>query len=422
MPDRPANDSDREDFGAILARFEAGQAAAPTGARPKIGDKVRGEIVGFGEETAFVDLGGKSEGLVDLEELCDESGKLTAAVGDSIEAVVAATDRDTGSLILRVKPGRSGAGGEAAWAELRQAFEHKIPVEGRVSGTNKGGFDVEVSGVRAFCPVSQIDLGYVENPAEWVGRRLTFRITRCDQGRGRRPDVVLSRRELLAEEAAARAAEARARLEVGKVVRGTVTSLTGYGAFVDLGGVEGLLHVSEISYSRVSDPAEVLAVGQALDVEVLKIEPPKEPGGHDRISLSLRALEPDPWRRAADRFPEGQAVPGRVVRLEPFGAFVEIAPGLDGLVHVSELATDRRVDHPRQVVEVGQEVTVRILAVDADKRRISLAVAEPGETSASAVEPAGEAAGQSGAASSAGGAGLGTLGDFFKAGKGRRAR
>ena len=161
------------------------------------------------------------------------------------------------------------------------------------------------------------------------------------------------------------------------MVHGTVTSLTGYGAFVDLGGVEGLLHVSEISHSRVADPAEVLAVGQPVEVEVLKIEPAKEPGGHARISLSLRALEPDPWRRAAERFPEGTVTAGKVVRLAPFGAFVEIAPGVDGLVHVSELAADRRVDHPRQVVEVGQEVTVRVLAVDGEKRRISLTMAAP---------------------------------------------
>jgi small subunit ribosomal protein S1 len=366
--------------------------------------------------------------MVALDELRDEAGELTVAVGDAVEAVVAAADRDTGSLVLRVRPGRSGAAGEAAWAELRQAHEARIPVEGRVSGVNKGGFDVEVSGVRAFCPVSQIDSGYVEIPADWVGRRLTFRITRFSEGRGRRPDVVLSRRELLAEAAAARAAEARARLAVGKTVRGTVSSLTGYGAFVDLGGVEGLLHVSEISHSRTADPAEVLAVGQALEVEVLKIEPPKKPGGHDRISLSLRALEPDPWRGAADRFPEGMVVPGRVVRLEPYGAFVAIAPGLDGLVHVSELAADRRVEHPRQVVEVGQEVTVRVLGVDAEKRRISLAVAAAGEGGED-----GDPGGPGGAASegrpattsgagAAGTGGLGTLGDFFKAGKGRRPR
>ena len=268
--------------------------------------------------------------------------------------------------------------------------------------------------MRAFCPVSQIDLAYVENPADWVGRRLTFRITRFSEGHSRQPDVVLSRRELLAEEATARAAEALARLAVGQVVKGTVTSLTGYGAFVDLGGIEGLLHVSEISHSRIADPAEVLAVGQPVEVEVLKIEPAKERGGHDRISLFLRSLEPDPWRHAAERYPEGMVLPGKVVRLEPYGAFVEIAPGLDGLVHVSELATDRRVDHPRQVVEVGQEVTVRVLAVDPEKHRISLTMSEPGS------EEGGGETGAEPVAAHGDGASLGTLGDAFEASKKRR--
>lgn len=424
MPPRPDDDPAHEDFAAILARFESEQAAAPTaggaaaGAAPKVGDKIKGAIVSLGEDTAFVDLGAKSEGMIDLEELRDEEGNLTVEVGAEIEAVVAGRDRDSGSLLLRVRPGRSGTGDEAAWAELRQAFEARIPVEGRVTGVNKGGVDVEVSGVRAFCPVSQLDLGYVEDSAEFVGRRLTFRITRFTEGRGRRPDVVLSRRELLAEEAAERAAEALARLKVGTVVKGTVTSLTGYGAFVDLGGIEGLLHVSQISHSRVADPAEVLAEGQALEVEVLKIEPAKEAGGHDRISLSLRSLEPDPWARAADRFPEGMVVAGKVVRLEPFGAFVEIAPGLDGLVHVSELVADRRVDHPRQVVEVGQEVPVRVLAVDVAKRRISLSMSNLGEGAG-----AGEAGAETvAAAASDGSASLGTLGDVFNAARERGRR
>ena len=409
MPAR-SDDSDREDFATLLARFESEQEAAARAA-PKVGDRVEGEIVSLGEETAFVDLGGKSEGMVALDELRDEEGGLTVAVGDRIEAVVAATDRETGGLVLRVRPGRSGTGGEQAWAELSQAAEARIPVEGRVTGVNKGGVDVEVSGVHAFCPISQLDLGYVADATEYVGRRLTFRVTRCERGRGRRPDVVLSRRELLAEEAAARAAEARARLEPGKVVRGTVVSLTAYGAFVDLGGVEGLLHVSEISHSRVADPADVLAAGQSLDVEVLRIEPPREPGGAERISLSLRALEPDPWRQAAARFAEGSVVPGRVARLESFGAFVELAPGIDGMVHVSELGAGRRIDHPRQAVEVGQEITVTVLSVDPERRRISLSMAAAG--SAGDAEDRGREAGEESAPPGRQGGALGTLGDFF---------
>jgi small subunit ribosomal protein S1 len=196
------------------------------------------------------------------------------------------------------------------------------------------------------------------------------------------------------------------------VVRGTVTALSSYGAFVDLGGVEGLLHVSEISHRRVADPAEVLAVGQALEVEVLRIEPPKAPGGAERISLSLRSLEPDPWRSAAERFAEGAVVAGRVARLESFGAFVELAPGIDGLVHVSELGAGRRVDHPRQAVAVGQEVTVTVLAVDPERRRISLSMAAPG-TAGAAAEDGGGAGDASSPPRRESGGGLGTLGDFF---------
>jgi small subunit ribosomal protein S1 len=190
-----------------------------------------------------------------------------------------------------------------------------------------------------------------------------------------------------------------------------VVSLTAYGAFVDLGGVEGLLHVSEISHSRVADPADVLAAGQSLDVEVLRIEPPREPGGAERISLSLRALEPDPWRQAAARFAEGSVVPGRVARLESFGAFVELAPGIDGMVHVSELGAGRRIDHPRQAVEVGQEITVTVLSVDPERRRISLSMAAAG--SAGDAEDRGREAGEESAPPGRQGGALGTLGDFF---------
>jgi small subunit ribosomal protein S1 len=190
-----------------------------------------------------------------------------------------------------------------------------------------------------------------------------------------------------------------------------VVSLTAYGAFVDLGGVEGLLHVSEISHSRVADPADVLAAGQSLEVEVLRIEPPREPGGTERISLSLRALEPDPWRQVAARFAEGSVVAGRIARLESFGAFVELAPGIDSMIHVSELGAGRRVDHPRQAVEVGQEVTVTVLSVDPERRPISLSMAAPGTAGA-----AGEGGGDSGDApfpTRRESGGLGTLGDFF---------
>ncbi|MCP4656733.1 MAG: S1 RNA-binding domain-containing protein [bacterium] len=367
------DNDDSEDFAAALAEFEQEQAATPR-REPRIGDKASGKIVAIGDEVAFVDLGAKAEGIVRLVELCDEDGKLAAAVDDTVEALIAATDPETGCFVLRVKPGRA----EAAHSELRQAWEHRIPVEAMVQATTKGGVEVEVAGFRAFCPVSQLEMRYVEDPAEYVGRRLTFRITRFEEAsRGRGPNIVLSRRVLLEEEAKARAAETLAGLEVGKVVQGTVTSLTNYGAFVDLGGLEGLLHISEMGHGRLEHPSEVLAAGQLVDVQITSIEPGKEDGSSERISLSRRALEQDPWDLVATHFPEGSMVDGRVVRVKQFGAFVELEPGIDGLIHVSELGAGKRINHAREVVKVGETVRVKVLKIEAEKRRISLSRAAP---------------------------------------------
>jgi small subunit ribosomal protein S1 len=243
----------------------------------------------------------------------------------------------------------------------------------------KGGVEVEVSGLRAFCPISQLDTAYVEDAESYVGQRLSFAVRSLERsGRGGRPNLVLSRRELLEAEERKRREEALARLAPGAVVRGRVTSVTGYGAFVDLGGVEGLLHVSEMAHGRVEDPSELVQEGDELEVKVLTIE---EREGRDgkgpsqRISLSRRALLDDPWKEVGQRFAVGTTVAGRVMRLEPYGAFVRVAPGIEGLVHVSELTAERHVSHPREVVELGQDVEVRILDVDAERKRISLSMA-----------------------------------------------
>ncbi|MGH7820502.1 MAG: S1 RNA-binding domain-containing protein, partial [Candidatus Binatia bacterium] len=204
------------------------------------------------------------------------------------------------------------------------------------------------------------------------GQRLRFRVTRIEGG-GR--NIVVSRRQLLEEEAAAKAAVTWERLEVGAVVSGAVTSLRDFGAFVDIGGVEGLIHVSELGYGRSGHPSEVLEIGQTVEAQVVKLEPDPS-GGRGRVGLSLRALAPDPWQTAADRFPAGSSARGRVRRLEPFGAFVEVAPGLEGLVHVSRLVVDRRISHPRQAVAIGQEVEVTVVSVDPEKRRIALSMVE----------------------------------------------
>jgi small subunit ribosomal protein S1 len=289
------------------------------------------------------------------------------AVGDEIEATVVDDGSRSGSVVLKRVAGRGGH----VPGELEQAFANGIPVEGLVSGENKGGYDVQLGTVRAFCPGSQIDRRRGDSSAH-VGQRYRFRITKLD-ARGR--NVVVSRRVLLEEEAAAQAETTWASLREGAVVTGRVTSLRDFGAFVDLGGIDGLIHVSELGWARVADPASVLQVGQQVEAKVVKLEPgtADRPG---RVGLSLRALAPDPWSTARERFPVGTAVHGVVRRLEQFGAFVELAPGLDGLVHVSRMALDRRVAHPRQVVSVGDEVDVTVVELDPAKRRIGLSMVE----------------------------------------------
>jgi small subunit ribosomal protein S1 len=363
---------EKKDFGQILAEFEGGDAAE-TGKGPKVGDKVKGKIVSITDENVFVDLGGKAEGMLEAAQVRDAEGNLTVKEGDTVDATVAAID-ENGNLVLRRRAGgrQGGRKQQEVSAELRQAYENGLPVEGMVTGINKGGAEVQLSGMRAFCPLSQLALRYVEDPQQFVGQRLTFKISRLEEGRTR-PNIVLSRRAILEEEAQNRAAETKEKLKIGATLTGKITSLTTYGAFVDLGGVEGMLHVSEIGYARVSHPKDVFTVGQEIEVQVIKVEPGKE--GRDRISLSRRSLERDPWRDVADRFPEGTELDGRVMRLETFGAFIEIAPGIEGLAHISELNAGRRIEHSREAVQLGQDVRVRVLGVDSERRRISLTLA-----------------------------------------------
>ena len=365
MTDPTEHKPEEEDFAAL---FAASEAAAPKQTRVATGDLVRGRVVAVGPGSAFVAIGAKAEATIDLDEFRDpDTGECRLAVGDEIEATVTDDGSRSGSIVLKRTLGRGGH----VPGELEQALTHGIPVEGLVTGQNKGGFDVQIAGQRAFCPASQIDLRRAD-PAGYVGQRLRFRVTKIEAG-GR--NIVVARRPLLEEEAAARAEQTWAQLSVGAVVQGTVTSLRDFGAFVDLGGVEGLLHVSELGHGRVRQPSDVLEIGQSITAQVVKIEPDPK-GGRGRIALSLRALEPDPWTLAGDRFPVGITVRGTVRRLEPFGAFVELAPGLDGLVHVSRIALDRRVSHPKQVVAVGDEVEVTVTSIDLEKRRIGLSMVE----------------------------------------------
>jgi len=379
--------TDDEDFAAM---FAASEKDKPRTKRPKIGDVVRGKVITIGKEALFVDVGGKAEGQLDRGQVTDHEGKLLVKIGDELEARVVA---DAGGVLtLRTKLGR----GPEARAELAQAQELGIPVDGLVTEVVKGGVSVDVAGVRGFCPASQIDNRFVEDLSVFVGQRLTFRVTRYE---GR--NLVLSRRALLDEEKEKRAVETRKNLVPGAVIRGKVVGFKPFGAFVDLGGVEGMLHVSELGFTRVDKPEDVLRLGQELDVAILKVEPGEK---GDRISLSLKALANDPWRDATASLAEGARVKGTVTRLQPFGAFVEIAPGVEGLVHISELGAGRRINHPKEIVSVGQQVEATVLSVDHEKRRLSLSMAASKDASPDEIAAAAPKAPRT----------LGTFGDLLQ--------
>lgn len=373
--------SQTERFEDLLRHFD--QAHPESGAgEPRVGDKVRGVLVSIGEEYAFVDLGGKTEGRLEVASIRDADGQLTRAVGDTVETHVTAKDEDTGMLLLGSQHGHRSHGIE----EVERAYRQGLPVQGQVSATVKGGVEVQVGGLRGFCPASQVDIRFVDDLSELVGQRLDFRVAKLEGGR--RPNLVLSRRALLEEEQRLRAEQTRAQLREGAVLTGRVTSLKDYGAFIDIGGLEGMVHVSELAFGHVRHPGEVLSVGQTVEVSVLRIEPASGTRGREKIALSIRALQRDPWLDAARRFPVGHRVSGTVSRLQPFGAFVELVPGIDGLVHISELGTGRRVTHPSEVLEIGERVEATVLGVDLERRRISLTLdpSEGGETLSRAPE------------------------------------
>ncbi len=354
---------DDDDFAAMLAQAEAGAPKGKAARRPKAGDLVRGVITTVGKDAVFVDLGGKAEGVLDREQVVAEDGTLRVKVGDTVEAMI--TGERNGSLQLRIKLGR----GPQARAELVQAMELGIPVEGKVTGAIKGGLEVDVAGVRGFCPASQANARFVADLTTMIGQVLEFRVTQYERG-----NLVLSRRALLEEENARKAEELKGRLEVGAVLRGKVVGFIPAGAFVDLGGVEGMIHVSQLGHGRVDKPEDVLELGQDVEVQVLKMEEAKD-GKKPRIGLSLKTLQADPWLEATRDLPVGGRLKGEITRMEPFGAFVKVAPGVEGLVHISELGAGKRINHPKDVVSASQQVEVTILSIDPEKRRLSLSIA-----------------------------------------------
>jgi small subunit ribosomal protein S1 len=399
-PEAPA--PDEGSFADLLAGTEAGPRR-----RFQVGDKVAGKIIQVGQDVAFLELGsGVAEGMIEIAELADAEGVVHARVGDIVDGVVV----QTGDRGVVVSKGHGRATRDHARDALVEASRTGLPVEGVVKGVNKGGLEVEVHGVRAFCPVSHIDVRFVGDPAAFVGQKLEFKVQRADSR-----DVVLSRRALLEEARAARASATRERLAQGVVFDGVVTTVQDYGAFVDIGGIEGLVHVSELSWDRVSKPQDLLRPGDAVQVQVLKID--EDPRKGERISLSVRALTPRPEPKAAPEAPARQAPPpppkaGDVVeaavdKVESFGVFVRFAGGR-GLVPASETGTPRGSDL-RKAFRPGEAFQALVLAIDEQGRiRLSKTGAEQAAERREAAEY------MRSVAPKTSGKGFGTLGDLLR--------
>jgi small subunit ribosomal protein S1 len=349
-----------EDFAAM---FEASVKAKQF----KRGQTVDGTIVSIGPKVAFVNIGGKGEAEIDVAELKDHEGDIDVSVGDRISAMVVST---SGGIVLS----RKGVRNTATQRELEDAYQAGLAVEGKVVQEVKGGYEVRIARERAFCPISQIDILRTTDPSVHIGKTYAFNIIEYKEG-GK--NVVVSRRRQLEQEQRANAAAIRKSIVPGAVMTGRVVSVPDFGAFVDLGGgIQGLLHVSEMSWTRVNNPNEVVAIGDQITVRVLRVDEATE-----KISLGLRQLQDDPWTTAAQKFPVGQVRTGRVTRLADFGAFVELEPGFTGLLPFAESGIDRGMDM-RKAFPVGSEIEVAILEVDSQARRIRLskrAVAEQRE-------------------------------------------
>lgn len=361
MADENDNDipEDEPSFAELLESYDGHSEDAL-----QVGDKVAVRVIAIGKDTVFVDTGTKIDGSVEREELVDAEGHPTCEIGDTLELFVVA--REEGEI--RLSRALSGIGGLQM---LQEAHDNQIPVEGKVQAVCKGGFDVRVLQQRAFCPISQIDIRYVETPEDYVGQPFEFLVTQFE-ARGR--NIVVSRRRLLEKEREASRKAFLAGLEAGAVHEGRVVRVVPFGAFVELApGVEGLVHVSELSWSRVAEPGDVVHEGDPLTVKVLDIKP-GEKGQGAKIALSHKQAGDDPWETAIDRFQAGAVVAAKITRCAPFGAFAELTPGIEGLIHISEMSFTQRVRKPEDLVAPGETVSVMVKSVDREHRKISLSL------------------------------------------------
>ena len=343
----------RDDFAALLDESYGKNEAFE-------GTVVRGIIVAIEKDVAVIDLGLKTEGRVALREFTNNGRETAPGLGDEVEVYLERIENALGEAVIS----RDKARREESWVKLEKAFEKQEKVEGIIFNQVKGGFTVDLDGAMAFLPRSQVDIRPVRDVAPLMGVPQPFQILKMDRRRG---NIVVSRRTVLEESRAEQRHEIVANLEEGQIIDGTVKNITDYGAFVDLGGIDGLLHVTDIAWRRVNHPTEVLSIGQTVKVKIIKIN-------HDthRISLGMKQLLDDPWQGIEAKYPVDLKMTGRVTNITDYGAFVELEPGIEGLIHVSEMSWTKKNVHPGKIVSTSQEVEVQVLEVDAVKRRISL--------------------------------------------------
>jgi small subunit ribosomal protein S1 len=339
-----------EDFGAL---FENSLKAI------KPGEVVRGHVVQVTRDYVTVDIGYKSEGQIPIQEFLGRDGEVEVAEGDEVDVYFDSSEGEGGGIALS----RSRAEQLKVWTDIERAYQANSTVEGTIVGKVKGGLKVDI-GVSAFLPGSHADIRPARNLDRYIGQRGRFAILKFNRSRG---NVVVSRRAVMEREREVLKEETLKVLEEGVILEGQVKNITDYGAFIDLGGIDGLLHITDMSWGRVAHPSEVLKVGDQLRVVILKYDPARE-----RVSLGMKQILPDPWSDVRERYPIGARIHGKVVSLTDYGAFIELEKGVEGLVHVSEMSWTKRVSHPRDVLNEGQEVDVQVLDVDPQNRRISL--------------------------------------------------
>ena len=324
------------------------------------GSIVKGTVVSIDKDIVLVDAGLKSESAIPADQFKNAEGELEIAVGDSVDVALDAVEDGFGETILS----REKAKRHEAWVELEKAYEDKVTIKGVINGKVKGGFTVEVNSVRAFLPGSLVDVRPVRDTTHLEGKELEFKVIKLD---AKRNNVVVSRRAVIEAESSAERETLLANLEEGHEIKGIVKNLTDYGAFVDLGGVDGLLHITDMAWKRVKHPSEIVNVGDEINVKVLKFDKDKQ-----RVSLGMKQMGNDPWHDISQRYPEGTKISGQVTNLTDYGCFVEIEDGVEGLVHVSEMDWTNKNIHPSKVVNLGDTVEVMVLEIDEERRRISL--------------------------------------------------